>query len=219
MTTTTNTTAASSWAPVDADSPPHTPPPIPPNNTREEKENEEEEEEDEEESVKDYDENYGDYTDDDEIFNEERSASNNGNTRGLSLNLLGPSELSDNDSEKAKESEQEEKSEEEEEVEKEVNGGCGHRFLKLCKQAGSSILGFVGGVAYRIRSKISKKQAIALMALAIATIKAATISSPSDLNDTLEEIAENKTLEERNDDLISDFTNTVIESVVEEFAN
>ena len=186
----------------------------------EEEEEENEEEEEEEEWFKDYDENYRDYTDDDEIFNEQPLVSTNGNTRGPSLNLLGPSELSDKDSEKSEESEQEDKSEkEEEEVEKDAKGGCGHRFLKLCKQAGSSILGFVGGVATRIRSKISKKQALALVALTIASIKAATISSSSDPVDALEEIAENSTLEERNDDLFSDITNTVIESVVEEFAN
>ena len=132
--------------------------------------------------------------------------------------MLGLSELSDNDSEKVEKNE-EEKREEVKEVEKEVNRGCGNRFLKLCKQAGSSVLGFVGGVAIRIKSKISKKQALALVALTIGAIKAATITSSFDPVDTPEEIAEAKALDERNDDLINDITHTVIESVVEEFIN
>lgn len=181
--------AASSWASVDTDSPP----PSDSNNTEEE-----------EELVEDYDEDYGDYIDDDYIV-----VPPSANVGGPSLNFLGPSEVSDIEKEVK---------DEKKEDNKEVKRGCGYRFLKLCKQAGSSILGFVRGVAIRIKSKISKKQAVALVALCFAAIKATTITS-SNATDTPEEIAEAKALEEKNDALINDITSTVVESVVEELVD
>lgn len=151
------------------------------------------EKEEEEDLVEDYDdEDYGDY--DDEDVNVSSSSSDNDN---IGENNFCLSELSD-------------------EVEDEVKEGCGHRFLKICKQAGLSVMEFFRGVVIRIRSKIAKEQAVAFVALTIAAIKAATICSSPNPVDTPEEIAEAEALEEKNDALISDITNTVIESVVDE---
>lgn len=153
------------------------------------------EKEEEEDLVEDYDdEDYGDYDDDDNIGDINISSSSDNDI--IEESSFGLSELSDD--------------------EEEVKEGCGHNFLNICKQAGLSILDFFQGVAIRIRSKISKEQAVAFVALTIAAIKAATTCSSSNPVDTPEEIAEAEELEEKNEALISDITNTVIESVVDE---
>lgn len=149
--------------------------------------------EEEEDLVEDYeDEDYGDYVDDDYIENVSSSSDND----NIEENNFCLSELSDH--------------------EEETKEGCGQRFLKICKQAGSSMLDFFRGVFVRIRSKIAKEQAVAFVALTIAAIKAATSCSSPNPVDTPEEIAEAEALEEKNEALISEITNTIIESVVDE---
>ncbi len=85
--------------------------------------------------------------DNSEVFNVLSSSPANDNTGGPSLSSLGLSELCDNERERVED-------DEEEEDDADVKGGCGHSFLKLCKQPGTPILGFVQEVVIRIKSKI-----------------------------------------------------------------